>query len=89
MNRFYLKVITQIFLYGNRNYNLTINRLMINSMTESIVSTERLECSLFNEKCLLTRPSLKDNFVNIAHQFCFSFCCRCLFLWFFLIQVSQ
>ena len=40
--------ITQIFLYGNRNYNFTINRLIINSAIEYLTSTERFQCSLLN-----------------------------------------
>ena len=38
----------QILLYGNQNYHPIINRLIINSTIEYIISTERFKCSLFN-----------------------------------------
>ena len=40
--------LTQTLLYGNQNYHPSINRLIINSTIEYIISTERLKCSLFN-----------------------------------------
>ena len=40
--------LTQTLLYGNQNYHPSINRLIINSTIEYIISTERFKCSLFN-----------------------------------------
>ena len=40
--------LTQTLLYGNQNYHPGINRLIINSTIEYIISTERFKCSLFN-----------------------------------------
>ena len=39
----------QTFLYGNPNFNLTFNRLILNTIIEYLVSTERLKCPLFNQ----------------------------------------
>ena len=39
---------TQTLLYGNQNYHPSINRLIINSTIEYIISTKRFKCSLFN-----------------------------------------
>ena len=36
--------LTQILLYANQNYHPSINRLIINSTTEYIISTERFKC---------------------------------------------
>ena len=38
----------QTFLYSNRNFNLTVNRLILNAATEYLISTERFKCPLFN-----------------------------------------
>ena len=40
--------LTQTLLYGNQIYHPSINRLIINSTIEYIISTERFRCSLFN-----------------------------------------
>ena len=40
--------LTQTFLYGNQKHHPSINRLIINSTIEYIMSTERFKCSLFN-----------------------------------------
>ena len=40
--------LTQTLLYGNQSYHPSINRLIINSTIEYIISTERFKCSLFN-----------------------------------------
>ena len=40
--------LTQTLLYGSQNYHPSINRLIINSTIEYIISTERFKCSLFN-----------------------------------------
>ena len=40
--------LTQTLLYGNQNYHPSINRLIINSTIEYIISTERFKCLLFN-----------------------------------------
>ena len=40
--------LTQTLLYGYQNYHPSINRLIINSTIEYIISTERFKCSLFN-----------------------------------------
>ena len=40
--------LTQTLLYGNQNYHSTINRLIIISTIEYLISTERLKCSLFD-----------------------------------------
>ena len=39
--------LTQTLLYGNQIYHPAINRLIINSTIEYIISTERFKCSLF------------------------------------------
>ena len=38
----------QMFLYGNPNFNLTVNRLILNATIEYLISTERFKCPLFN-----------------------------------------
>ena len=38
----------QTFLYGNPNFNLTVNRLILNATIEYLISTERFKCPLFN-----------------------------------------
>ena len=38
----------QTFLYGNPNFNLTVNRLILNATIEYLISTERFKCRLFN-----------------------------------------
>ena len=38
----------QTFLYGNPNFNLTVNRLISNATIEYLISTERLKCPFFN-----------------------------------------
>ena len=38
----------QTFLYGNPNFNLTVNRLILNATTEYLISTEQFKCPLFN-----------------------------------------
>ena len=40
--------LTQNLLYGNQNYHPSINRLIISSSIDYIISTERFKCSLFN-----------------------------------------
>ena len=40
--------LTQTLLYGNQNYHPSINRLIINSTIECIISTKRFKCVLFN-----------------------------------------
>ena len=40
--------LTQTLLYGNQNYHPSINRVIINSIIEYIISTERFKCSFFN-----------------------------------------
>ena len=40
--------LTQTLLYGNQSYYPSINRLIINSTIEYIISTERFKCSIFN-----------------------------------------
>ena len=40
--------LTQTLLYGNQNYHSSINRLIIISTIEYLISTERFKCSLFN-----------------------------------------
>ena len=40
--------LTQNLLYGNQNYHPSINRLIINSIIEYIISTERFKYSLFS-----------------------------------------
>ena len=40
--------LTQTLQYGNQNYHPSINRLIINSNIEYIISIERFKCSLFN-----------------------------------------
>ena len=40
--------LTQTLLYGNQNYHPSINRLIINSTIEYIISNERFKCSLIN-----------------------------------------
>ena len=36
--------LTQTFLYGNQNYHCSINRLVIKSIIEYLMSTERFKC---------------------------------------------
>ena len=38
----------QTFLYSNPNFNLTVNRLILNATTVYLISTERFKCALFN-----------------------------------------
>ena len=38
----------QMFLYGNPNFNLTVNRLILNATTEHLISTKRFKRPLFN-----------------------------------------
>ena len=38
----------QTFLYSNPNYNLTVNRLILNATIEYQISTEQFKCPLFN-----------------------------------------
>ena len=38
----------QTLLYGNQNYHSNINRLIITSTIEYLISTERFKCLLFN-----------------------------------------
>ena len=38
----------QTFLYGNPNFNLTVNRLISNATIEYLISTERFKCPFFN-----------------------------------------
>ena len=38
----------QTFLYGNPNFNLTVNRLILNATIEYLISTERFKCPFFN-----------------------------------------
>ena len=38
----------QTFLYGNPNFNLTVNRLILNATIEYLISTERFKYPLFN-----------------------------------------
>ena len=38
----------QTFLYGNHNFNLTVNRLILNATIECLISKERFKCPLFN-----------------------------------------
>ena len=40
--------LTQTLLYGNQNYHSSINRLIIISTIEYVISTERFKCLLFN-----------------------------------------
>ena len=40
--------LTQTLLYGNQNYYSSINRLIIISTIEYLISTERFKCSLFD-----------------------------------------
>ena len=39
--------LTQMFLYSNLNYNLIINRLILNSKIEYLISTERFKFPVF------------------------------------------
>ena len=39
----------QTSLYGNPNFNLTVNRLILNVTIEYLISTERFKCPLLNE----------------------------------------
>ena len=38
----------QTFLYGSPNFNLTVNRLILNATIEYLISTELFKCPLFN-----------------------------------------
>ena len=38
----------QTFQYGNPNFNLTVNRLILNATIEYLISTERFKCPFFN-----------------------------------------
>ena len=38
----------QTFLYGNPNFNLTVDRLILSAAIEYLISTERFKCPLFN-----------------------------------------
>ena len=40
---------SQTYLYGNQNYHSSINRLIIISTIEYLISTERFKCSLFDQ----------------------------------------
>ena len=40
--------LTQTLLYGNQNYHSSVNRLIIISTIEYLISTERCKCSLFD-----------------------------------------
>ena len=40
--------LTQTLLYGNQNYHSSINRLIIISTIEYLISTERFKCLLFD-----------------------------------------
>ena len=40
--------LTQTHLYGNQNYHSSINRLILNSALEYLISSKRFKCSLFN-----------------------------------------
>ena len=40
--------LTQTLLYGNQNYHSSINKLIINSSIEYLISTERFKYSLFD-----------------------------------------
>ena len=40
--------LTQTLLYGNQNYHSSINKLIIISTIEYLISTEKFKCSLFN-----------------------------------------
>ena len=40
--------LTRTLLYGNQNYHPSINKLIINSTIEYLISTDRFKCSLFN-----------------------------------------
>ena len=42
------KQLTQTLLYGNQNYNSSINRFIRNSTIEYLISTERFKSSLSN-----------------------------------------
>lgn len=46
------------FSYGNRNYNLAINRLITNSTNEYLISTGRFKCVLFNENAFVFNESV-------------------------------
>ena len=40
--------LTQTLLYGNQNYHSSVNKLIIISTTEYLISTERFKYSLFD-----------------------------------------
>ena len=40
--------LTQTLLYGNQNYHSSVNRLIIISTIEYLISIERCKCSLFD-----------------------------------------
>ena len=40
--------LTQTLLYGNQNYHSSVNKLIIISTIEYLISTERFKCSLFD-----------------------------------------
>ena len=42
------KQLTQTLLYGNQNSNSSINRLIIISTIEYVISTEKFKCLPFN-----------------------------------------
>lgn len=41
--------LTQVFLFGNRNYIFNNSRFIINSTIEYLIPIERFKCSAFSE----------------------------------------